>query len=160
VFRTHLLEEREPVGHRPVLDELAPGDPVNHDPGHRDLLAVRGNAQNLAFEGSRRRQAGHDLVPFRDLILDRVARVGEGRVEHHAGLLDALTAGCRAGERRVVVDVVGRHELVGDVEVPLVHLGDPAANEDLVLLRHGGPDSATPGRATSAVPCRFTFRGG
>ena len=85
-----------------------PGDAVDGDAADLDDLARRLEAEELPEKGGPHRHAGHDLVPFRHLVVDGVDGVREGGGKGEAGLADAFPAGRQVGQRRVVIHVVER----------------------------------------------------
>jgi hypothetical protein len=132
-----LTHQAEVVVAPPVLGDLAVGDPQDVDAVHRDLLAGRRDAEELAEVGAGHGRAGDDLVPFRDQVVDPPIEVGEGTPEEgHDRLVpgDPLLHPRRVG----VIEEVGRDDRVGDGQVsPTDVIVHQRANQGLVLLRCG-----------------------
>lgn len=63
---TQLLHETDHVDFGPVFDDLAICDAPDDDPGHPDLLARPGNAEQVSFVGSIGRDPPHHLVLIGD----------------------------------------------------------------------------------------------
>src|SRR5207245_4726910 len=104
----------------PVLCALPVLEPGDIDARDLDFLPGRRDAHELAGVGARHRPADHDLVAFRDDVIDRRATVGEGRTEHLEPQPLDFAAG-RQPRSRGVVDVVLGGDLVNHAEVPSVH---------------------------------------
>src|SRR5438034_10015900 len=88
------------------------------------VLAGCGSTLELTLLCAPPREPVDELVPHHDLVLDRVAEVGECGPELGQTLLEAFPVRSGAGIRRPV-DVTGVEDLINSVQVP-----------PLWLLRH------------------------
>src|SRR5258708_2855883 len=74
-------------------------------------------------------------VPFSDQVLDNIVQVGKGGAQHHDHLAHRLGATIIHARRNLVIEAVGRDQLVCDGEVALVeHLLKSAAKLGLVCF--------------------------
>src|SRR5262249_61965367 len=76
--RAELLHQLEGVHDDPALREIAAPDHVDHDLPHLHPLPSRCGPQEGTAMGARPSEAAHDLVPLRDLLVQRPMNVGEG----------------------------------------------------------------------------------
>src|SRR5438067_2068415 len=126
---------------------------MDGDPRCRHFVPARRDADNLPRMRPDHTEAGHDLIPVRDLVLDRVMHVAEGLLGHQEGLFAALQAWCQAREWwGVMINVIGGNELVEGSNIELVNLVEKAADERLVLFcGHGISSFWLPIRPGSSV---------
>src|SRR5262245_1976214 len=106
-----------------MLDHLAVLDPPDVDLLGRELLAARRLPQELADVAAVHDDSRDDLVSFTDLIPKIETHRPPKPAQPRHRLLEALRALGAAG-RRLVVDELGMHQLVGGLE--------PALLEDLL----------------------------
>src|SRR2546423_15346590 len=108
---------------------------MDRDPRCRHFIPARRDADNLPRMRPDHTEAGHDLIPVRDLVLDRVMHVAEGLLGHQEGLFAALQAWCPAREwGGVMINVIGGNERVEGRKIWLVNLVEKASGESLVLF--------------------------
>src|SRR3972149_6968579 len=131
--QTELLQHRVLVDDPPVLDGLAIRDPADMDLRPGRLLARCRRTHELALLRTLRGQAAHDLVARVELVLDRVAEVGEGCAELREDLLDAREVR-RAAEHRRAVHVIRGEQLVQGGPVPRVNRVDQSTHELLAVF--------------------------
>ncbi len=99
-----------------------------------DLISGGSDTHKVALVRSRGPHASYDPVALRYQVFDFNVKVGEGGEEHPEGLFEALHARFTEG-RRIVVEIIGREELVNGVSVlGVFDLLDEAAEKSLVFL--------------------------
>src|SRR5258708_35017991 len=103
-----------------MLDALAADYAVDIDCRDRRALAGWGDAHELPLLCSTRSQAGHNLVPFSDDVLNREVQVRESRQVHGEGLFGSLgtTWPTRRGS---MIDLIGGNEFVDGSHIILVY---------------------------------------
>ena len=156
-----LRQQADHVGPVPARGDLAV-----HDPEHRDLGEVHGLAAGRDGAGRRDHRSRvrallakppADRIALGDLDLDVDVEVRERGQEHARDHLRAGRSRWQAGRARALV--VGREELVGDVQLALVpELLDDPVEDGLVLLDGGRratgrppPPASPPGPAGGGV---------
>src|SRR5260370_38202406 len=92
-----------------MVDALATDYAVDIDCRDRRVLAGWGDAHELPLLCSTRSQAGHNLVPFSDDVLNREAQVRESRHVHGEGLFGSLETTWRTG-RGSMIDLTGGND--------------------------------------------------
>lgn len=118
----------------PVLHHLAFREPDDVDALNRHSFPTRRDAHDLALLRALPRGPDHDLVAFRDHVVDRHAEVGKRGADLLEALLQAFPARPLHGAR-IMLHKVGGDQLVNDRGVPLVEeLVDKTAGQRLVRL--------------------------
>src|SRR5713226_7111998 len=129
-----LLQQAQCVHVEPMLDTLAAHDAVDVDCRNRRLLAGRGNTHKRTLLCSTRGQAGHDLVPFSDHVLNREVQIRESRQVHGDELFGPLDTRRQTG-RKSVIDTLGVNEFLDCSPLLLVeHFLVETADDSLVFF--------------------------
>ena len=114
-----LLQQAQGVHVEPMLDTLAAREAIDIDCHDRRLLAGRGDAHKRTLLCSTTGQAGHNLVPFSDNVLNREVQIRESRQLHVESLFDSLETTWRT-RRGSVIDVIEVDEIVDGSPILLV----------------------------------------
>src|SRR5262249_13091266 len=114
-----LLQQAQGVHLEPMLDALATRDADDVDDRARRLLAGWGDAHKSTLLCATRGEAGHDLVPLSDHVLNRDVQVRESRQIHADELSGSLDPTWRTGRGRVI-DLIGIDELIDGSDMLLV----------------------------------------
>src|SRR5207247_9146765 len=88
--RSSDLQQAQGVHFEPMLDALAAREAVDIDCRDRRSLAGRGDVHKRTLLCATTGQAGHNLVPFSDEVLNREVQIRESRQIHVASLFDSL----------------------------------------------------------------------
>ena len=117
--RAELLQQAQGVHVEPMLDTLAAREAIDLDCHDRRLLAGRGDAHKRTLLCSTTGQAGHNLVPFSDDVLNREVQIRESCQVHGEGLFGTRDTAWRTG-RSSVIDLIGVDEFVDGSPILLV----------------------------------------
>src|SRR4029077_15873070 len=129
--------EAESVPVDPALHHLAASKADHADPGDGYLLPGWCDPVEVTFMGTSARPTGHYHFAFGNDVLDRQAKIVQGRaIEGDPLLLTLRTSPC-VGRRRVMVRVSGRKKLVCHPQIALVpKLIKHTTDYSFVLFRH------------------------
>ncbi len=117
-----------------MLDALATRDAEDINERDRHVLAGWRDAHIRPLMRATRSQAGHDLVPFSDHILNREVRVRESRQVHADELFLSFDPTWRTG-RVSVTDEIWGEEVVNGSKILLVeHFLVETAHQGLVVF--------------------------
>src|SRR2546430_14630931 len=117
--RAELLQQTKGVHVEPMLDTLAAREAVDIDCRDRRLLAGRGDAHKRTLLCPTTGQAGPNLVPFSDYVLNREVQIRESHQIHVESLFDSLETSWRT-RRGSVIDMIGVDEFVDGGPILLV----------------------------------------
>ena len=123
---SQLSHERSHVIAGPMLDKLAVHEAVDGDAGQLDHLPSRRLPQQFTAERAAATQPGQNLVTHGDLFLDLVLGVGEGHPEDLTGATHTGPAARQIRERRAVVTVIWRAQLIEDGAITHIEGVHPA----------------------------------
>src|SRR2546428_2684359 len=134
--QAELLHHTQLVSETPVLHDLAVGNPPDVNLRPARVLAGCGNALELTLLCAPPGETVHELVPYHDLVLDRVAEVGEGGPELGQTLLEAFPVRRGAGIWGPV-NVTGGKHLVNSGQVPRIEsINDTTAESHTLFCCH------------------------
>src|ERR671932_775163 len=133
-----LLQDAEIAIGVPGLRDLAVGKPEQLQPAHRDPIARRRHARQVARMRAVVGPAFQDLISLAHQLISRDVQVRAAGEERAQRLLESLqVAYLRQGG--IMVHIAGREELVSTLDVALVvELLGHAADDGLVFLRRHG----------------------
>src|SRR5215217_6854798 len=125
--------------------------------GGEQILAGRGYpARQVALVLARDRQARHDFVTFGNLVLDGVGPRC-GFPEDAEGFLEPFAPIAESRERRrVVIDVVGRDEIIHRRQIATIDLGEEPTNQCLVVFLAGHSYLPCSGGPVTTQPSMYT----
>ena len=114
-----LLQQAQGVHVEPMLDALAAREAVDIDCRDHRSLAGRGDVHKRTLLCSTTGQAGHNLVPFSDDVLNREVQIRESCQVHGDGLFGTRETAWRTG-RGCMIDLIGGDEFVDGNPILLV----------------------------------------